>query len=170
MATWNLIAKSAHQKSVLLRGFDLIKSHFIARIADFSYDLHASLHQLENLLQAAAAPDLAERVNTALSTMRPMSAVVPGDEGLKLALELKVPEIATPAQSVVPAPLSPDEIAAWQEMLDDWDAFMVFAIKQLAGTVGDQPRHVNLRVRRSHPLRRERQPVVGLAVDTDRLR
>ena len=129
---------SAQQKSVLLSGFDLIKSHFIPRIEDFSYDLHASLHQLENLLQAAAAPDLAERVNTGLSTMRPMSAVVPGDEGLKLALELKVPEIATPAQSVVPAPLSPDEIAAWQEMLDDWDAFIVFAIKQLAGTVGDK--------------------------------
>ena len=40
--------------------------------------------------------------------------------------------------SVVPAPLSPSEIAAWQTMLDDWDAFIVFAIKQLAGTVGDK--------------------------------
>jgi hypothetical protein len=129
---------SAHQKSVLLRGFDLIKSHFVPRLEDFSYDLQAPLRQLEDLMQAAAAPDVAERVKTAISTMRPISAVVPGDEGLKFALELNVPEIATPARSVVPAPLSPDEIAAWQAMLDDWDAFIVFAIKQLAGTVGDK--------------------------------
>jgi Transglycosylase SLT domain len=129
---------SAHEKSVLLRGFDLIKSHFVPRIEDFSYDLHPPLDQLENLMQAAAAPEIAERVKTAFSTMRPMSAVIPGDDGLKLTLRLDVPEIATPMQSVVPAPLSPSEIAAWQTMLDDWDAFIVFAIKQLAGTVGDK--------------------------------
>jgi len=129
---------SEHKKSVLLRGFDLIKSHFVPRIEDFSYDLHPPLDQLENLMQAAAAPEVAERVKTAFSTMRPMSAVVPGDEGLKLTLKLDVPEIATPTQSVVPVPLNPSEIAAWQAMLDDWDAFIVFAIKQLAGTVGDK--------------------------------
>jgi len=129
---------SAHHKSVLLRGFDLIKSHFVRRIEDFSYDLHPPLDQLENLMQAAAAPEVAERVKTAFSTMRPMSAVVPGDEGLKLRLRLDVTEIASPMQSVVPAPLSPSEIAAWQTMLDDWDAFIVFAIKQLAGNVADK--------------------------------
>ena len=129
---------SAHQKSVLHRGLDLIKNYFVPRLEDFSYDLHAPLRQLEDLMQAAAAPEVAERVKTALSTMRPMSAVVPGDDGLKLALELNVPEIATPVQSAVAAPLSPAEIAAWQAMLDDWDAFIVFAIKQLAGTVGEK--------------------------------
>jgi hypothetical protein len=89
-------------------------------------------------MRAAAAPDVTERVKAALSTMRPMSAVVPDDDGLKLALELNVPEIATPAQSPAPAVLSPTEIAVWEAMLDDWDAFIVFAIKQLAGTVGDK--------------------------------
>jgi hypothetical protein len=129
---------SAHEKTVLLRGFDLIKGNLVPRIEDFSYDLREPLRQLEDLMRAAAAPDVAERVETALSTMRPMSTVVPGDDGLKLALELNVPEIATSAQSPVPAALSPTEIAAWEAMLDDWDAFIVFAIKQLAGTVGDK--------------------------------
>jgi hypothetical protein len=130
---------SAHEKSVLLRGFDLIKSHLVSRLEDFSYDLRAPLHQLGNLIQAAVAPDMAERVKTALSTMRPMSAVVPDDDGLKLTLELKLPEIATSVHSAVSTPLSPAEIAAWQAMLDDWDAFIVFAIKQLAGTAADKP-------------------------------
>jgi hypothetical protein len=38
---------SAHKKSILFRGFDLIKSHFVRRIEDFSYDLHPPLDQLE---------------------------------------------------------------------------------------------------------------------------
>jgi hypothetical protein len=129
---------SAHEKTVLLRGFDLIKTHFVPRLEDFSYDLRAPLSQLEDLMQAAAEPDVTARVKTALTTMRPMSAVVPGDDGLRLALELNVPEMAAPAQSPVAAPLSPAEIAEWQAMLDDWDAFIVFTIKQLAGTVGDK--------------------------------
>ena len=36
---------SAHKKSVLLRGFDLIKSHIVPRIEDFSYDLRPPLDQ-----------------------------------------------------------------------------------------------------------------------------
>jgi len=129
---------SAHEKSVLDRGFDLIKSNLIPRLEDFSYDLEAPLRQIEYLIQAAATPDTAERVRVALSTLRPMSAVVPDDSSLKLALQLNVPENATPMQSGSVAPLSPTEVAAWQAMLDNWDAFIVFAIKQLAGTVEDK--------------------------------
>src|ERR1700674_5450173 len=129
---------SAHEKTVLLRGLRLVKTHFFPRLEDFSYDLHAPLRQLEDLMQAAAEPDVTARDKTALTTMRPMSAVVPGDDGLRLALELNVPEMAAPAQSPGAARLSPAEIAEWQAMLDDWDAFIVFTIKQLAGTVGDK--------------------------------
>ena len=129
---------SAHEKTVLLRGFDLIKGHLGPRLEDFSYDLRAPLHQLEDLIQAAATPDVAERIRTALSTMRPMSAVVPADDALKLSLELNVPDVAAASPAAGPAALTPAEITAWQAMLDGWDAFIVFAIKQLAGDVGDK--------------------------------
>jgi hypothetical protein len=128
---------SALKKTVLSRGFDLIKSNLVPRLQDFSYDLKGPLRQIENLILAAATPNVADRVKVALSTLRPLSAVVPVDNGLKLALELTVPEVATP-QSTSVAPLSPTEVAAWQTMLDDWDAFIVFAVKQLAGTVEDK--------------------------------
>jgi hypothetical protein len=134
----------AHEKTVLLRGFDLIKGHFVPKIEDFSYDLREPLRQLEDLMQAAAAPDVIDRVKTAIATMRPLSGVVPGDDGLQLTLELDVPEVPAPEPSVAPAALTPAEIAAFQTMLDDWDAFIVFAIKQLAGTVGDKQSRAQL--------------------------
>ena len=130
---------SRHEKSVLVgRGFDLIKGTLIPRIETFSFDLKTPLRQLEELTLAAAAPDVAERVRTALSTLRPKSAVVPEDDALRLALMLNVEGAATPTPSAPGAPLSATEVAAWQAMLDNWDAFVVFAIKQLAGASADK--------------------------------
>ena len=130
---------SRHEKSVLVgRGFDLIKGTLIPRLETFSFDLETPLHQIEELALAAAAPDVADRVRSALSTLRPKSAVVPEDDALRLALVLNVEEAATPTPSAPAAPLSPTEVAAWQTMLDNWDAFMVFAIKQIGGATADK--------------------------------
>ena len=128
----------AHQKTVLLHGFDLIKSHLTPRLEDFSYDLGEPLRQLGDLMEAAADPDSVPRVKAALATMRPLPAVVPDDNGLELSLQLDVPAaVATPSPASA-APLTPAELAAWQATLDHWDAFIVFAVKQLAGAVADQ--------------------------------
>src|SRR5713101_7123498 len=131
--------KPSHEKSLLVgRGFDLIKGNLIPRLEAFSFDLRPPLQQLDSLVQAAAAPDVAERVNTALSTLRPASAVIPEDESLRITLELTVPEVPTPILSSSAAPLTQAEIDSWQSTLDTWDAFMVFAIKQLGGAVADK--------------------------------
>lgn len=129
-----------HEKSLLVgHGFDLIKENIIPRIETFSYDLNAPLRDLEGLVRAAATPEVAQRVTVALSTLRPMSGVIAGDSGLKLTLELSVPEVAAPptSPSAPSAPLTPEEITAWQSVLDNWDAFVVFAIKQLGDTTTD---------------------------------
>ena len=131
--------KPSHEKSLLVgRGFDLIKGNLIPRLEAFSFDLRPPLQQLDSLVQAAAAPDVTERVNTALSTLRPASAVIPEDESLRITLELTVPEVPTPIPSSSAAPLTQAEIDSWQSTLDTWDAFMVFAIKQLGGAVADK--------------------------------
>jgi hypothetical protein len=131
--------KPNHEKSLLVgRGFDLIKGNLIPRLEAFSFDLRSPLQQLDTLVQAAAAPDVAERVKTALSTLRPASAVVPEDESLRITLELTVPDVPTPIATASAAPLTQAEIDAWQSTLDTWDAFMVFAIKQLGGAVADK--------------------------------
>ena len=131
--------KPNHEKSLLVgRGFDLIKGNLIPRLEAFSFDLRPPLEQLDTLVQAAAAPDVTERVNTALSTLRPASAVIPEDESLRITLELTVPDVPTPIATASTAPLTQAEIDAWQSTLDTWDAFMVFAIKQLGGAVADK--------------------------------
>ncbi|HXW84485.1 MAG TPA: hypothetical protein VEJ86_08775, partial [Candidatus Binataceae bacterium] len=51
------------------------------------------------------------------------------------------PDFATPAAGPIAAasaPATPQEIAAFEKQLDQWDAFLVFAVKQLGETVGDK--------------------------------
>jgi hypothetical protein len=128
-----------HQKTLLVgRGFDLIKGSVIPAVQGFSFDLKPALVQLEELVREAAAPEVAERVKAALASLRPLSPAIvePGD--ILLTLEMAVPEVPHAPMASGPAPpLTPAEIAAWQTTLDNWDAFTVFAIKQLGLTVND---------------------------------
>ena len=131
--------KPNHEKSLLVgHGFDLIKGNLIPRLETFSYDLKPALQQLNMLVRAAAAPDVAERVNRALSTLRPASAVIPQPESLRVALASTLPAMPYAIESAPAAPLSRAEIQAWENVLDNWDAFLVFAIKQLGDTVTDE--------------------------------
>ncbi|MGH7934720.1 MAG: lytic transglycosylase domain-containing protein [Candidatus Binataceae bacterium] len=129
-----------HQKTLLAgRGFDLVKSYLIPRFEDFSFDLKPGLMQLEDLVQQAATPAVADRVKTALATLRPIRTVVVENNAVRLTLELTVPEVSTasPLMTGPAPPLTPAQVAAWQTTLDNWDAFMVFAVKQLGLTVDD---------------------------------
>ncbi len=130
-----------HRKTAVVgRGFDLIKGNLTPRIETFSYDLNTPLRDLEALVRAAASPEVADRVKAALATLRPESAVVARDNGLRLGLVLTVPDAVPAGPSPLPAnvPLSPAEVAAWQATLNHWDAFIVFAIKQLGDTTVDK--------------------------------
>jgi len=127
-----------HEKTFLVgRGFDLVKSYFIPRFERFSFDLKPPLNRFEELVRDAAPPDVAERVQAALSTLQPVRSIVAEDEALRLTLQLTAPEGGAPIVSGPAAPLTPAQVEAWQATLDNWDAFIVFAVKQLGLTVGD---------------------------------
>src|SRR6185437_5774432 len=130
---------ASHQKSLLIgRGFDLIKGRLIPRLETFSYDLTAPTRQLADLAQAAAPPDAAQRIRLALSTLRLEPDVAVDQYGVRLKLDMTVPEAAPlPSLPVIAAPLTPAELGAWRATLDSWDAFVVFAIKQIGATVAD---------------------------------
>jgi len=55
---------------------------------------------------------------------------------LTLAIDLAPQAPATPIPASA-APLKPEENAAWNNALDNWDAFLVFVIKQIGETVSD---------------------------------
>lgn len=129
-----------HQKTLIAsRGFDLVKRYFIPQFEGFGFDLNPATRQLAALAEESVPPGVAERVHAALASLRaePALKVLPNGVGVTLAITL--PFVATPAPGATPtpAPLTPAEIATFEKTLDEWDAFLVFAIKQLGETRTD---------------------------------
>ena len=128
-----------HQKTLIAgKGFDLIKKYLIPSIETFTYDLSPAIQQLGALAEAASTADVAERIRTAIATVHADSAVLATDDGVKITLIVTVPDTAAPVASATPAQPTPQEIEAFEKQLDDWDAFLVFAIKQLGFAGGDK--------------------------------
>jgi hypothetical protein len=128
-----------HQKSLIVgRGFDLIKDNFIPRFQTFKFDLRAPIEEFRALAEEAAPPDQAERFKQALATVHGVGPAVAAPEGIKVTLGLAAPTLPAAAPAAPSGPLTPAELAAWNQKLDEWDAFIVFAIKQVGTTVPDK--------------------------------
>lgn len=130
-----------HEKTLLVgHGFDLVKQYFIPRIETFTFDLRPPLDELGALAEAASPPDVAARVRQALASVSSVPPLELVEDGVRVTLALELPErtAPTPAPPGTPvAPLNEAELAAWTQSLDEWDAFLVFAIKQLGLTTND---------------------------------
>ncbi len=129
-----------HQKTLLAgQGFDLIKQHLIARLQTFSYNLGPAVRQVGVLAEGAATtPEIAARIRTAMASVRAEPEVAVLDEGLRVTAVIAVPNFTAPAASATRTEPSAAELAAFEKLLDDWDAFVVFAIKQLGVSAGDK--------------------------------
>jgi Transglycosylase SLT domain len=134
------IFDSAHQKTEMVsQGFDLIKGDLIPRLNDFSYDLNPSVKQLAAMVSDSIAPDAADRVRAAISSLTAEPNIVALEDGVRVTLVMTVPDV--PAAGISPGAASsptPAELKAFQDTLDQWDAFLAFSIKHLGGAVGDQ--------------------------------
>jgi len=131
---------AAHQKSqIVSQGFDLIKGYLIPRLNDFSYDLNPSVKQLAAMVTDSIPADAADRLRTAIASLTAEPNIVALDDGVRVTLVMTVPDF--PAPTTIPgaaASPTPAELKAFQDTLDQWDAFLVFSIKQLGNSVGDQ--------------------------------
>ncbi|MGH7925856.1 MAG: transglycosylase SLT domain-containing protein [Candidatus Binatus sp.] len=131
---------SAHQKTqIVSTGFDLIKSYLIPRLDGFSYDLKPSVRQLSAMVSDSIPADAAGRVRTAIASLTAEPNIAALDGGIRVTLVMTVPDFPTP--TAIPgaaAPPTPAELKAFQDTLDQWDAFLVFSIKHLGDAVGDQ--------------------------------
>src|SRR5579885_3629789 len=127
-----------HQKTLIAgKGFDLIKQYLIPRLETFAYDLNPAVEQLASLAEAASTPSVAERIRKAMTTLRAEPQVGVTNDGVKITLAIVVPDVPMET-AAAPVEPTPQEIEAFQKQLDNWDAFLVFAIKQLGGVVGDR--------------------------------
>src|SRR5271163_1303006 len=131
---------AAHQKTAIAsRGFDLIKSYLIPRLDDFSYDLRPSVQQLAAMINDSIPADAADRVRAAVASLTAEPNIAALDDGIRVTLVMTVPDVPAPAANPAAASSpTPAELKAFQDTLDQWDAFMVFSIKQLGDAVGDQ--------------------------------
>lgn len=129
-----------HQKSFIVgRGFDLIKDHFIARFETFNFDLRPPIDEFRALAEAAAPPDQAARFRLALASVHGVGPTAAVADGVRVTLGLIAPPLLPAAEPTAAAGhLTPTELAAWDKQLDQWDAFIVFAIKQIGSTAADK--------------------------------
>ena len=134
-----------HRKSLIVgRGFDLIKGNFIPRIETFKFDLRAPIEEFRALAEESAPPAQAEHFRQALATVHSVGPTVAAANGVRVTLELSVPAMPAAQATAASGPLTPAELAAWDERLDQWDAFMVFAIKQIGSTADDKELRTSL--------------------------
>jgi len=131
---------AVHQKTqIVSKGFDLIKSYLVPRLEDFSYDLNPAVQQLTAMIADSIPADAAGRMHAAIASLTAEPNIVALDEGIRVTLVMEVPN--EPASAAIPAAAAsptPAELKAFQDTLDQWDAFLVFSIKQLGDSVGDQ--------------------------------
>ncbi|HZC47281.1 MAG TPA: lytic transglycosylase domain-containing protein [Candidatus Acidoferrum sp.] len=130
---------SAHRKTQLVsQGFDLIKNDLIPRLDDFSYDLKPSVQQLSAMISDSIPADAADRVRAAIAILTAEPNIEALDDGIRVTLVMTVPDVPVPKIPGAAASPSPAELKAFQDTLDQWDAFLVFSIKQLGDSVGDR--------------------------------
>jgi Transglycosylase SLT domain len=128
-----------HQKTALAgRGFDLVKGYFVPSLEQFSFDLKTPLTQLTQLAELATPDNDRPRLRQGLATMSTVPPATMSADGLRVMLRMNVP--TAPAAGVAPRsqPLTQADIDAWQNALDAWDAFVVFAVKQLGASIADK--------------------------------
>lgn len=130
---------AAHQKSQLVsQGFDLIKSSLVPRLDDFSYDLNPAVQQLAAMIVDSIPADAADRVRAAIASLTAEPNIAALDDGIRVTLVMTVPDMPPAANPGAASSPTPAELKAFQDTLDQWDAFLVFSIKQLGDSVGDQ--------------------------------
>ena len=127
-----------HQKTLLVgKGFDLIKQYYIPKLETFTFDLSPAFQQFQELVKAGAPPEVVERVSQTLATLRAEPELRAEDTGVRAIIDLTVPPFAPIPTPTSPVQLSPQEIAGFETKIDQWDSFLVFAIKQMGDTSKD---------------------------------
>jgi Transglycosylase SLT domain len=115
--------------TVATRLWTVIRDWSAAELESFSFDLGPPVEEVRMLLRSFSTPT--GGLATALQTLRPRElAVEPDAVRLRVAVDLPP---APPAPAAPERALSRAEIQQWEAVLDSWDGFLAFLVKDLAG-------------------------------------
>jgi hypothetical protein len=153
----------AHQRAtVATRLWTVVRDWSAAELETFSFDLGPPVEEVRTLLGSFTTPT--GNLITALQTLRPRELAVEPD-AVRLRVTLDVPP-APPAPAAPERALSRAEIQQWESILDGWDGFLGFLIKDLAGGADSETRSELLDLlvtaRREVTAVLERGPEVGV--------
>ncbi len=112
----------------------LSKTYLHPRLEQFSYDLGASRESLLAILRTAAPPAHSAELEQALGHMHIQEPRVAAQE-IVVPISIDIPDawqIAPQPAAAAVAPLTEAELAALEQTLQPWDAFLVYSIKQVA--------------------------------------
>src|SRR3989441_3335211 len=120
---------------VASRLWDVVKGRLESELTAFAFDLAPPVEEAQSLIRASVEPARARPVLEALATLHPLGVEV-DDEGVKVHVALDLPPADTTPSPPEP-PLAPMEMARWQQLLESWDGFLVFVVKDLGAADAD---------------------------------
>lgn len=123
------------RSSVAGRIWDAVKGWAEAELGAFTFDLGPPVEELRGLLGLFAGADRTGPLATALQTVRPVGLAVE-PEAVKVMLAVDVPPAPATPRAPEPA-LTAAQLKRWQALLESWDGFLVFVIKDLGLAEGD---------------------------------
>jgi hypothetical protein len=114
--------------------WDLSKRYLHPRLEQFSYDLGAWRNPLVEMLRSAGPAEHSAELEAALTQLELLQPRVEST-AIVVPIAIEVPDAwlaAPPAAVASTTPLGEAELDALDKALQPWDAFLVYAIKQLA--------------------------------------
>jgi transglycosylase-like protein with SLT domain len=130
-----LYDSSRQNRGIASRLFSVVKGWSEAELSTFTFDLGPPIVELSTLLGGFAGSTGAPRLAAALQTIRFVGlGVEPG--GVKVAVAVDLP-VVTPVPRAPEPALTRAQIKRWEAKLDDWDGFLSFVVKDLAGESAD---------------------------------
>lgn len=126
---------SKDNPSLATRLFTVGRRWAEAELGSFTFDLGPPATELRTLLQSFADPTESAPLVAALKTLRPIGLAVDRD-AVRVGVMLELPARASARRAPEPS-LTPAQLKRWQAKLDDWDGFLAFVVRDLAGDNAD---------------------------------
>ena len=116
--------------TVATRLWTVVRDWSAAELETFSYDLGPPVEEVRALLRSFSTPT--GGLAAALQTLRPRELAVEPD-AVRLRVSLDLPP-APPISTAPERALTRAEIQQWEALVDSWDGFLGFLVKDVAGS------------------------------------
>lgn len=118
--------------------WELVKTYVHPQLETVAIDLGPALNDLKGfipLLLVDRDPTALNRILNSLEFLR----VVPTETGVTAYLRFEINSIELPPREAAAAEFTPEQIAAWEDYLANWDGFFTYIVKHAAGdTLSDE--------------------------------